>query len=142
MAADYRFSSDTAELDRARVHRWISTETYWAPGRSRARQDAAIDGSTNFGVYDMESGEQLAYARAVTDGVTFAWLCDVFVDSTMRGRGIGAILIAGIIDYLEPLDLRRIALSTGDAHGLYAKFGFEELTSPASWMERIGNLSA
>jgi GNAT superfamily N-acetyltransferase len=74
--------------------------------------------------------------------VTFAWLCDVFVDSTMRGRGIGAILIAGIIDYLEPLDLRRIALSTGDAHGLYAKFGFEELTSPASWMERIGNLSA
>jgi GNAT superfamily N-acetyltransferase len=142
MAPDYRFSSDPADLDRSRVHRWISSETYWAPGRSRAKQDAAIDGSINFGVYDGESGEQLAYARAVTDGVTFAWLCDVFVDSNARGRGIGAILMAGIVDYFEPLELRRMALSTGDAHGLYAKFGFEPLTNPASWMERIGNLSA
>jgi GNAT superfamily N-acetyltransferase len=142
MAADYRFSSDPGDLDRSKVHRWISEESYWAPGRSRAKQDAAIDGSRNFGVYDVESGEQVAYARAVTDGVTFAWLCDVFVDGQVRGRGIGALLVAGIIDYFEPLELRRIALSTNDAHGLYSKFGFESLTGPDTWMERIGNLHA
>jgi GNAT superfamily N-acetyltransferase len=142
MTADYRFSSDPGELDRSKVHRWISEKSYWAPGRSRGKQDAAIDGSLNFGVYEVRSGEQVAYARAVTDGVTFAWLCDVFVDDQVRGRGIGALLVAGVIDYFEPLDLRRIALSTNDAHGLYSKFGFEALAAPATWMERIGNLSA
>ncbi|QNE37333.1 GNAT family N-acetyltransferase [Leifsonia shinshuensis] len=142
MASDYRFSTDSAELDRSRVHRWISEESYWAPGRSRAKQDAAIDGSQNFGVYDVESGGQVAYARAITDRVTFAWLCDVFVDGQVRGRGVGALLIAGIVDYFEPLGLRRIALSTNDAHGLYAKFGFEALTGPDTWMERIGDLNA
>lgn len=142
MTSEYRFSSDAADLDRSRVHRWISEESYWAPGRSRAKQDAAIDGSSNFGVYDVATGEQVAYARAVTDGVTFAWLCDVFVDVQARGRGIGALLIAGIVDYFQPLDLRRIALSTNDAHGLYSKFGFESLTGADTWMERIGNLSA
>lgn len=142
MAANYRFSSDPADLDRSQIHRWISEESYWAPGRSRAKQDAAIDGSSNFGVYDIGSGQQVAYARAVTDGVTFAWLCDVFVDHQVRGRGVGALLVAAIIDYFEPLDLRRIALSTNDAHGLYSKFGFESLIDPNTWMERIGNLEA
>jgi GNAT superfamily N-acetyltransferase len=137
MDAQYRFSGDTAEINRARVHGWISEQSYWAPGRSRSRQDAAIDGSRNFGVYDSASNEQVAYARMVTDGVTFAWLCDVFVDPGVRGRGVGAMLIAGIVEECRPLGLRRIALSTDDAHGLYTKFGFTPLVRTGAWMERL-----
>ena len=137
MDAQYRFSGDTAEINRERVHGWISEQSYWAPGRSRSRQDAAIDGSRNFGVYDSASNEQVAYARMVTDGVTFAWLCDVFVDPGVRGRGVGAMLIAGIVEGCRPLGLRRIALSTDDAHGLYAKFGFTPLVRTGAWMERL-----
>ena len=137
MDAQYRFSGDTAEINRERVHGWISEQSYWAPGRSRSRQDAAIDGSRNFGVYDSASNEQVAYARMVTDGVTFAWLCDVFVDPGVRGRGVGAMLIAGIVEECRPLGLRRIALSTDDAHGLYAKFGFTPLVRTGAWMERL-----
>jgi GNAT superfamily N-acetyltransferase len=133
---DYYFSCDAALIDRDRVHRWISEESYWAQGRTRARQDAAIDGSRNFGIYDRETHQQVAYARAVTDGVTFAWLCDVFVDSELRGKGIGVILIDGVVKEFEPAGLRRIALSTNDAHGLYAKFGFAPLESSTTWMER------
>ncbi|KFF57913.1 hypothetical protein JF66_22650, partial [Cryobacterium sp. MLB-32] len=69
MNANYRFSSDTAEIDRDQVHRWISKQSYWAPERSRSRQDAAIDGSRNFGIYDSASKKQVAYARVITDGV-------------------------------------------------------------------------
>ncbi|POH66062.1 MULTISPECIES: GNAT family N-acetyltransferase [Cryobacterium] len=137
MDAQYRFSGDVAEIDREWVHQSISEQSYWAPGRSRSRQDAAIEGSRNFGVYDSASKKQIAYARMVTDGVTFAWLCDVFVDPGVRGRGIGAMLIAGIVDHCRPLGLRRIALSTDDAHGLYAKFGFAPLALTGAWMERL-----
>lgn len=137
MTAHYRFSTDTAEMDRDMVHRWISEQSYWAPGRSRARQDAAIDGSRNFGVFDTGSNKQVAYARMVTDGVTFAWLCDVFVDPQVRGHGIGTLLVEGIVEHCHPLGLRRIALSTDDAHGLYAKFGFAPLATGEAWMERL-----
>ena len=137
MNANYRFSSDVAEIDRDQVHRWISEQSYWAPGRSRARQDAAIDGSRNFGVFDTVSNRQVAYARVITDGVTFAWLCDVFVDPAVRGQGIGKALITGILEECDPLGLRRIALSTNDAHGLYSNLGFTALNTPKSWMERI-----
>ena len=130
------FSADPARVDRARVHRWLSEESYWAQGRTREAQDAAIDGSRVYGVYDDESGEQLAFARVVTDTVTFAWLCDVFVDEAARGHGVGKLLVAGVVADLEPLGMRRIALATADAHGLYAQFGFAPLPAPERWMTR------
>ncbi|TAM69560.1 MAG: N-acetyltransferase [Microbacteriaceae bacterium] len=123
-------------MDRPRIHRWLSAESYWAAGRPRTTQDAAIDASRNFGIFRTATGEQVAYARIVTDGVTFAWLCDVFVDSSVRGLGIGVALIDGVCAALEPHHLRRIMLATADAHGLYRKFGFEPLAAPERWMAK------
>ena len=137
-STEFEFSADHARLDRERVHRWLAEESYWAMGRSRADHDSAIAASRNYGVYDRANGEQLAYARVITDGVTFAWLCDVFVAEAARGRGVGVALIDGVIESLAPLGLRRIALTTSDAHGLYAKFGFRSLDHPAEWMSRAG----
>lgn len=131
------FSADPARLDLERVHAWLAQESYWAKGRSRSAQDAAIAASRNYGIYDRASGEQLAYARVITDGVTFAWLCDVFVATEARRRGVGVALIEGVIAELEPLGLRRMALTTDDAHGLYEKFGFRPLEDPRQWMARI-----
>ena len=62
-------------------------------------------GSRNYGVFDGDGGSQLAYARAITDGATFAWIADVFVAPEARGRGVGKLIMAGIIDDLEPLGL-------------------------------------
>ncbi|MCX6501712.1 MAG: GNAT family N-acetyltransferase [Microbacterium sp.] len=138
MTTGFDFSTDTARLDRALVHRWLSEASYWARGRERRVQDAAIDGSRNYGVYAAD-GRQVAYARVVTDGATFAWVCDVFVDPAARGHGIGKTLLAGVVADLEPLGLRRMALATADAHGLYEQFGFEVLATPERWMVRGAN---
>ncbi|MFF0743662.1 GNAT family N-acetyltransferase [Streptomyces sp. NPDC004111] len=126
--------TDPARLDRARVHHWLSTDAYWALGRSREKQDAAIDASLNFGLYDISSGAQVAYARVITDRATFAWLCDVYVDPAARGGGLGVALATLVRDHLAPYGVRRILLATGDAHGVYAKVGFEPLAAPERWM--------
>lgn len=136
MTSAYRFSNDTTLIDRALVHAWLSEESYWATGRARAVQDAAIDASRNYGVWDASTGAQVAYARVVTDAVTFAWLCDVFVDANARGNGIGKMLVEGVIADLEPLGLRRMMLATADAHGLYAQYGFEPSEDPNRYMIR------
>lgn len=130
----YEISADSRRIDVDRVHRWLSTDAYWALGRSRETQESAITGSLNFGVYEEASGEQVAYARVVTDGATFAWLCDVYVDPAGRGKGLGTALVAAVRGHLEPLGVRRVLLATHDAHGVYEKLGFKGLDRPDHWM--------
>jgi GNAT superfamily N-acetyltransferase len=130
----YEISTDPARLDAALVHTWLSTDAYWAVGRPRAKQDHAIANSLNYGVYEAATGAQVGYARVVTDQTTFAWLCDVYVSRDARGKGLGTALVAAVRDHLEPFGLRRILLATADAHGVYAKIGFEPLSKPEKWM--------
>ncbi|MEU5098891.1 GNAT family N-acetyltransferase [Streptomyces sp. NPDC020996] len=131
---DYEFSADPGRVDVDRVHRWLSTDAYWALGRPREKLDRAIEGSLNFGVYDRASGDQVAYARVVTDRATFAWLCDVYVDPSVRGKGIGTAMVAAVREQLLPYGLRRLLLATHDAHGVYEKVGFTALERPEQWM--------
>ncbi|MET9907839.1 GNAT family N-acetyltransferase [Streptomyces sp. NPDC006476] len=133
----YEISTDPDRLDIDRVHRWLSTDAYWAKGRSREKHDRAVASSLNFGVYDMVSGDQVAYARVVTDRATFAWLCDVYVDRSVRGKDIGTAMVGVVRDHLLPFGLRRILLATADAHGVYAKLGFEPLAQPDIWMALV-----
>ncbi|MFC1408876.1 GNAT family N-acetyltransferase [Streptacidiphilus sp. N1-12] len=130
----YEVSTDPERLDHALIHRWLSQDAYWALGRSREKQDRAIAGSLNFGLYDSASGAQLGYARVVTDRATFAWLCDVYIAPEARGKGLGTALAAAVGDHLAPDGLRRIMLATRDAHAVYAKVGFAPLAAPEKWM--------
>ncbi|MFJ8534936.1 GNAT family N-acetyltransferase [Streptomyces sp. NPDC093591] len=134
LADGYEISTDPHRIDAERVHRWLSTDAYWALGRAREKQDRAIGGSLNFGVYDTVSGEQVAYARVVTDRATFAWLCDVYVDPSVRGKGIGTALVGAVREELLPYRLKRMLLATHDAHGVYEKLGFAPLEKPDQWM--------
>ncbi|MFJ8164218.1 GNAT family N-acetyltransferase [Streptomyces sp. NPDC096136] len=132
----YDISADPARLDRAVIHRWLSEDSYWALGRSREKQDAAMANSLNFGVYERATGVQLGYARVVTDQATFAWLCDVYIDRGSRGKGLGRALVSAVCDHLAPYGLRRVLLATADAHTVYAKAGFTPLEKPEKWMAR------
>ncbi|MFJ8635465.1 GNAT family N-acetyltransferase [Streptomyces sp. NPDC093568] len=134
LAEGYEISDDRDRVDRELVHRWLSTDAYWALGRARERQDRAIDGSLNFGVYEIVSGDQVAYARVVTDRVAFAWLCDVYVDPSVRGKGIGTALVGAVREQVRSYGVKRMLLATHDAHGVYEKLGFAPLERPDQWM--------
>ena len=136
MDLEFRLSQQAENIDRDRVHHWLSDLSYWANGRPKALQDAAIDASRNYSVHEVGSGRQVGYARVVTDRVTFAWLCDVFVDPDARGEGVGKLLVDGVLADLDALGVRRTLLATADAHGLYAQYGFEPLAEPRRWMGR------
>jgi GNAT superfamily N-acetyltransferase len=137
MTAPYEISTDPARLDIPLIHHWLSTDAYWALDRPRPKMDAAISASLNFGAYSTTTGAQLAYARLVTDHATFAWLCDVYVSPAARGQGLGTALATAVRDHCHPLGLRRILLATHDAHGVYAKVGFEPLEKPERWMALV-----
>jgi GNAT superfamily N-acetyltransferase len=127
-------SFDPCRVDRGRVHRWLSREAYWSIGIGRDIVDRAIDYSLVASAF--AGGEQVAFARVVTDRATFAWLCDVFVAEAARGQGIGRRLVAAIVEHPDLQRLRRWGLRTRDAHALYARFGFTPLADPQRAMER------
>ena len=134
---DYELTTDVTRMDGERVHRLLVEHAYWAAGRSREQQEAIVAGSRNFGLLERATGAQVAYARIVTDGVTFAWLADVVVDPAHRSRGLGAALVDGILADLEPLGLRRVLLKAStEGAPLYVRAGFEPVEDPESWMER------
>lgn len=78
---------------------------------------------------------QVSFRRFVTDYATLAWLCDVFVDTAVRGAGLGTFLVGTAAAHPDVRDLR-LVLGPRHAHGLYRLFGFEPLPAPDRWMER------
>ena len=128
-------ADDSAErIDVDVVQGFLST-SYWAEGIPREVVERAVAGSLNLGVYDAD-GAMVAYARMVTDRATFAWLADVFVLEEYRGRGLSKLLMSTILDHPDLQALRRFALATKDAQGLYAQFGFTPLEDPSRFMVR------
>ena len=125
--------TDPARLDRTVIHRWLSTQSYWAAGVPRTTLDRAIENSLCFGAY--LDGAQVGFARMVTDRATFAYLADVFVLDEHRGRGYSRQLMDAIVAHPGLQGLRRMLLATRDAHGLYAKYGFTPLANPPTFME-------
>lgn len=94
----------------------------------------AINNSLCFGVFTL-AGEQIAFARMVTDSATFAYLADVYVLQEHRGQGISKYLMNEIQNHRELQGIRRMFLATSDAHGLYQQFGYRTLQHPELFME-------
>lgn len=115
-----------SRIDRDWVWRMLSTEAYWHRWRTREDVEAQLDGAWRVvGVYDDESGDQLGFARAVSDGVADAYLADVIIAPEARGRGAGKLLVSTMVDG-GPGTAFRWTLFTADAHELYRQFGFAE----------------
>jgi GNAT superfamily N-acetyltransferase len=128
----YTVSTDPARLDVEMVHRFLSEESYWAKGRTRDVTERAIANSLPFGVY--LGDEQVAFARVVTDTITFAWLADVFVLPEHRGAGVGKLLVEAVLGDSRFAGMKRWFLGTADAHELYRRYGFSEPVNPGRFM--------
>ena len=128
----YEISTDRAKLDRPLVHETLAS-SYWADGIPQDVVDRSIENSLCFGVYEGRS--QVGFARVITDQATFAYLSDVVILESHRGRGLGKWLMEVILGHPDLQKLRRWTLATRDAHGLYRQFGFTPLTRPERFME-------
>jgi len=128
----YEITCDGARFDIAAIHCFL-TESYWSSGVPRAVVERAIANSLCFGV--LCHSQQVGFARVVTDKATFAYLSDVYILPEHRGKGLGRRLMKEIMQQGDLQGLRRMLLTTRDAHALYAKFGFRPLATPERMME-------
>jgi len=118
---------DRGRIDIGAVHAYLSCESYWARGRSRAEVEQAVrEAARVVGLY--EGTRQVGFARVISDGVRASHLCDVYVLSEYRGRGLGTQLVREAVDN-GPQAKLSWTLATKDAQGLYQRFGFSALNA-------------
>jgi GNAT superfamily N-acetyltransferase len=131
---EYEIDTDKRRLDIAAIHKFLSTESYWAKNRTLEQTLTAIENSLCYGIYKGKS--QVGFARVITDRATFAYIGDVYVLQEHRGRALSKWLMQTIVEQPDMQGLRRWLLATRDAHGLYENYGFSGLVHPERWMER------
>lgn len=129
---EFLLSTERERLDLNVIHGFL-TECYWAKGISREIVARSLENSLCFGVYTQ--GKQVGFARVISDFATYAYIGDVFVLEPFRGHGLGKWMMECIMQHPRLQGLRRWSLVTGDAHGLYAQFGFTPLQAPDRYME-------
>jgi GNAT superfamily N-acetyltransferase len=131
MVPDVTISTDRSLLDVPLIERMLHG-SYWAAGRPRDVIERSIANSICFGVY--AAGQQVAFARVITDRAVFAYLSDVFVVPEFRGQGVAKALVTAILKHGDLQGIQVFLLRTRDAHGLYAAFGFEPVKNPEELM--------
>lgn len=124
LAVAYILDDRPERIDSEAVWLFLSTRAEWHRWRTRAQVQRQIETAWRVvGVYDDATGEQVGFARAVSDGVCDAYLADVYVLEKDRGHGLGKALINRMVEAGPGAHLRW-TLFTDDAHGLYEQYGF------------------
>lgn len=131
----YEIDTDKARLDIGLIHNFLSECSHWARGIPLAVLNRAIANSLSFGLY--RDGEQIGFARVVTDQATFAYVADVFVVAGERNAGLGQFLVETILNHPLLQGLRRWQLVTRDAAALYRRCGFTNQQTGFSYLERF-----
>lgn len=126
-------TTDPAKQDLDVIHSFLCNAD-WAKGIPRETVRASLANSLCFAVLDRE--RQVGFARVISDFATIAYLGDVFVLDSHRGRGLAKWMLECINAHPQLQNLRRWVLVTSDAHGLYARFGFTPLAKPSLFMEK------
>lgn len=129
----FSISTDKSKLDIPVIHQYLSRESYWSQNIPVERIQKSIENALCFGIY--HNDQQIGYAKVISDFSTMAYLGDVFVLESYRGKGLSKWLMETIMSHPELQDLRRWILLTADAHELYQKYGWKPIASPDKWME-------
>lgn len=109
-----------ADSERALLTRWI-LGSYWGGWMNAMQIRIALQHSLTF-VADSHDGPR-GFIRIVTDYATFSAITDLYVDEPYRRQGVGRALMEHILrDTGVPKTI--CILTTRDAKGFYAKFGF------------------
>lgn len=136
MGGNFTISTTVPDAELRQIHRFLAEETYWSKGISLESVRKALANSLCF-VASLD-GEFAAFGRVVTDLASFGYLKDIFVLPEYRGRGLGKLLVAAMLERLEQEGVGTLMLTTADAHGLYRRFGFEPVGDSPKLMRRAG----
>ena len=132
VAAGHTISDDRSRLDMGFVHQALAG-TSWAATRPRETTERSWANCLCFGVYDSRA-LPVGFGRVLTAYALRAHLGDVFIAPGSRGLGLGKALVETVLGHPALTTVTHWTLTTSDAHGLYARYGFRADGDDGRWM--------
>ncbi|WP_323839570.1 GNAT family N-acetyltransferase [Photorhabdus africana] len=117
----YHITTDLMLLDIDAIHQYLTHST-WAEGIDIDTVRKSVCNSLCFGLFNGD--KQIGFARIITDGITFGYLCDVYVLEEWQQQKLGRWLMECCQSHPVMKRLRRIMLVTSTAPWLYEKMGY------------------
>ena len=105
----------------------------WDNGRSAAALRRAFEQSQHV-AFARDGDRVVGMARMLSDGVSNAYVVDVWTMSSYRRQGIASRMVRHLLDQVPG---QHVGLQTGDAQALYASLGFGE--QPEFWSLVVGS---
>lgn len=129
MTNDYSLHAETpsaADYLRLRIEAGLTPKT--------AEGAAAGLPNTVYAVVVRKSDAAVGMGRVIGDGGLFFQVVDIAVQPDHQGKGLGKAIVAALVGHLRataPKGAYVSLMADGEAHRLYAQYGFE-LTAPRS----------
>lgn len=130
---EFSITTDKSKLNIVAIHDFLSKHSGWSDHIPFDRVKTSIENSLNFGLF--HHGEQIGFARVISDFSTIAYLGDIYVLDKYRGQGLSKKLMDAVMGHPNLQCLRRWILLTSTADWLYEKYGFTKLPKPEVYME-------
>jgi len=130
---EFTITTDKLKMDLVAIHDFLSKYSGWSDHIPLERVRLSVENSLNFGLF--HKGQQIGFARVISDFSTIAYLGDVYVLEAYRGQGLSKKLIDCVMTHPHLQGLRRWILLTSTADWLYEKYGFKRIPNPEIYME-------
>lgn len=118
----YELSSDR----RDELHQ-LYKQHWWTKTRTRADVDIILDHSLSIGLIDDTTNTLIGFTRVLSDHFKYAFIFDVMLDESYRGKGLGKLLMETAINHSA---LHRVTVFELHCHPdmvtFYEKFGFKQ----------------
>jgi GNAT superfamily N-acetyltransferase len=129
---EYKDDRECLDLEQLTRLRAAAGWTVRDPVVDRAKLEGQIAGA-RWVVSAWDGPRMVGFARAISDGVTNAYVSTVVVDGDYRKRGIGRELIVRLVSHSEAI--RWVLHSRPEVAGFYARLGFEPAPD-MMWFDR------
>lgn len=130
----FSITTDRNKMDIEAIHDFLSNHSGWSNHIPIEKVKESIEHSLNFGLFDQ--GQQIGFARVISDYATIAYLGDVYILENYRGKGLSKKLMDAVMSHPNLQGLRRWILLTSTADWLYEQYEFCKLPKPELYMER------
>jgi len=134
---DCRLLCEPREDDLAAIIRLYREAGWWGAGpNDRELAAGIVAGSHCFAVAAVR-GEMVGMGRAISDGVSDAYLQDVFVHPDQRNHGVATAIVAALLDRLEGDGLGWVGLvASNGSREMYERLGFVPMTGATALLRR------
>ena len=126
------------EIPKSGLYFKLFETTDWNKGYQASKDELYQAVSKSWYTLCAYNGENdlIGFGRLISDGILYAFICDMIIDPSYQNQGIGSSILKKLISHCKIEKIRVLWLiSATDKSGFYKKHGFDERPSKSPGMQ-------